>query len=263
MSLQVQDLIDLNTGEWDSATVSAIFWPIDYELILNIPLSRLGAEDLVMWHYANNSLFSVRSAYHLMCAMEFRPCSSDSREAEQQWWWRMWQARLPCKVRVFAWRAALNALPTSLNLLKRIPDTSSICPFCHEGKEDLIHALVHCTFAWQVWGLSNISSTVIFSTAAAPLPWLQFASSALEDEEFRYFLCLCWTLWNWDWGDCAGFRWSCIAWLSRRLASRASSELVEAMAAREAVLLAMRHGWQSILICLSQNIELLNETAHL
>ncbi|KAL0454593.1 UNVERIFIED_CONTAM: putative ribonuclease H protein [Sesamum latifolium] len=238
----IRDLVDQSTGDWDSATVSSIFWPIDAELILNIPFSRLGAEDLVVWHYTNNGLFSVRSAYHLALAMEFRPYSSNSREAEQQWWRRMWQMRLPGKVKVFVWRAALNALPTSLNLLKRIPGTSSVCPFCHEGRKMLF---MHLLTVLSPGKYGNVDSSALKSCRTS----LCWAPPPLGSVKINFDGPL------FDHGTELGFRviardsaGACIAWLSRRVAGRATSELVEAMVAREAVLLAVRHGWQSILI---------------
>ena len=61
---KVSELIDPLNGEWDEALIRSIFWPVDAERILEIPLYH-GREVLVAWHYNRNGLFSVRSAYHL------------------------------------------------------------------------------------------------------------------------------------------------------------------------------------------------------
>ncbi|KAL0462980.1 UNVERIFIED_CONTAM: hypothetical protein Slati_0185600 [Sesamum latifolium] len=89
---------------------------------------------------------------------EHKPCSS-FREADKSFWWRkIWQAKLPNKVKVFLWCACLDALPMGSNLSKRISGFQSGCPFCHEDQEDIFHTLVHCIFARQVWGLTSIAA---------------------------------------------------------------------------------------------------------
>ncbi|KAL0448410.1 UNVERIFIED_CONTAM: hypothetical protein Slati_1397400 [Sesamum latifolium] len=74
-NLQVTKLRDSVSGEWDSRRVPELFWPIDSEFILSIPLCQVGEEDLWVWDYAKNGLFSVRSAYHLACELEDQPRS--------------------------------------------------------------------------------------------------------------------------------------------------------------------------------------------
>jgi hypothetical protein len=60
----VNELISPIDGLWDENLVRALFWSVDAERILQIPLHH-GREDLVAWHFNRSGLFSVRSAYHL------------------------------------------------------------------------------------------------------------------------------------------------------------------------------------------------------
>ncbi|KAL0423206.1 UNVERIFIED_CONTAM: hypothetical protein Sradi_0855400 [Sesamum radiatum] len=69
-SFCVADLIDPTCGNWDSEKARALFWPVDSEFILSIPLGRIGVPDTWVWHYSQNSCFSVQCAYHLACSME-------------------------------------------------------------------------------------------------------------------------------------------------------------------------------------------------
>ncbi|XP_071674470.1 uncharacterized protein [Lolium perenne] len=62
---KVSDLIDHNTRQWDEELIRDIFWQIDAERILQIPLAVGMMDDFVSWHYNRNGLFSVKSAYHL------------------------------------------------------------------------------------------------------------------------------------------------------------------------------------------------------
>ncbi|KAK4411554.1 hypothetical protein Sango_0228400 [Sesamum angolense] len=52
---------------------------------------------------------------------------------------RVFRAKIPSKIKGFTWKAYLSALPTSTNLLKRMPRTSSACPHCKVDREDIIH----------------------------------------------------------------------------------------------------------------------------
>ncbi|KAK4406046.1 hypothetical protein Sango_0611100 [Sesamum angolense] len=123
--------------------------PPPRDLILGIPLGHLGLEDQIVWHHTKNGIFSVRSAYHLARTLEEKPCSSTSMTAESDWWRKLWQLKLPSKIKVFTWRACLNALPTAANLNKRLKTESFSCPFCAASREDIIHTLLLCPFARQ------------------------------------------------------------------------------------------------------------------
>ncbi|KAL0406172.1 UNVERIFIED_CONTAM: hypothetical protein Slati_3931100, partial [Sesamum latifolium] len=94
--IRVSELIDPTCNDWDSRKIE-LFWPVDSDLILRIPLSRLGTSDLLIWHYSRSGIFSARSAYHLACSLEHRPCSSSLQALDQLWWMRVWQAKIPNK----------------------------------------------------------------------------------------------------------------------------------------------------------------------
>ncbi|KAL0413805.1 UNVERIFIED_CONTAM: hypothetical protein Sradi_1582200 [Sesamum radiatum] len=144
----IVDLIDPVDKDWDRNKIEACFWPIDADLILSIPISRTGDEDVV-WHYSTSGIFSVRSAYHLACDLE-NAASNSNRAAERDWWKTIWQAKLPGKVKIFIWRSYLNILPTSMNLRRRLSGSSQVCPHCSSDNEDTLHALLFCHLARQV-----------------------------------------------------------------------------------------------------------------
>ncbi|KAL0458751.1 UNVERIFIED_CONTAM: hypothetical protein Slati_0502300 [Sesamum latifolium] len=74
--LLVSEPLDPVLEGWDSRRVRELLWPEDSDLILSLPLSRSGEEDVWVWHYSKNGMISVRSAYHLACELEDRPYSS-------------------------------------------------------------------------------------------------------------------------------------------------------------------------------------------
>ncbi|KAL0456240.1 UNVERIFIED_CONTAM: hypothetical protein Slati_0963200 [Sesamum latifolium] len=263
-------------------------------------------------------MFTVRSAYHIACSLEDCPGSSTLGLSDHGWWRKVWQSKLPNKIKVFIWQVCLNALPTSVNLSKRVRDFSGGCLQCQCKEEDSIHFLFHCTYARQVWGLSHLSSVLSSCLVPDVCRWMQSVLSQLDDREFSSFLCLCWYLWwsrncklmegacfkpwqvvsfaahylnsfltqsccsNSSSGPSAQVCWQapplgfiklnfdgatfdrgnamgvgvvardvsgqCVAWLSRCLCWTGNGELAEAWAAREAVLLALRRGWRSVMV---------------
>ncbi|KAL0327910.1 UNVERIFIED_CONTAM: putative mitochondrial protein [Sesamum calycinum] len=172
--VRVADLIDHTYNDWNL---------------------RLARQILLIWHYSRSGIFLVRSAYHLACSLELRPSSSSSRVLEQSRWRRVWQAKIPNKVKVFAWRACLNALPTGDNLARRIPNTSAECPFCGCSKEDRMHIFVLCPFARQVWGLSSIPLSLTSLQIPDFWAWMQAVAAGLDGVNFGLFLCMCWSIW--------------------------------------------------------------------
>ncbi|KAL0408285.1 UNVERIFIED_CONTAM: hypothetical protein Sradi_1762900, partial [Sesamum radiatum] len=152
--LKVAYLIYPINRDWNMIKVEELFLPIDREVILNIPVSQSGGDDLIVWHYSTNGIFLVRRAYHLTCELDV-DVSCSNRRIAQAWWRKLWQVNIPGKVKIFIWRTCFNILPMSSNLHRRIRETSSVCPHYHNEDENVLHAIMVCHFARQVWGLSN------------------------------------------------------------------------------------------------------------
>ncbi|KAL0361676.1 UNVERIFIED_CONTAM: putative mitochondrial protein [Sesamum radiatum] len=193
--LLVSELIDPVSRDWKTELVERLFWPCDSSIILAIPLSRVGEGDLLTWHYSKNGSFTVRSAYHLAVSLTDTPCSSSRAAAETAWWRKVWQARVPSKVKVFIWRACLNALPTGVNLRKRASICQVMCPLCGDGSEDVLHVLLRCPFARQVWGLISLAADFKAGGKQGELLWMQSVASQLDAQSFGLFVCVCWALW--------------------------------------------------------------------
>jgi hypothetical protein len=73
--------------------------------------------DEQIWRCSASGEFNVRCAYHLANSSaknDKGECSYSSRFTDT--WKNIWQIRVPNVVKVFVWRACLNALPTKANL---------------------------------------------------------------------------------------------------------------------------------------------------
>ncbi|KAL0458594.1 UNVERIFIED_CONTAM: hypothetical protein Slati_0486600 [Sesamum latifolium] len=65
-------------------------------------------------------------------------------------------AKVPPKVRMFAWRVCRNSIPTVMNLARRCINVSGACPRCGDENENVLHCLLRCQFARLVWTLSDL-----------------------------------------------------------------------------------------------------------
>ena len=97
--------------------------------------------------------FSVKSAYYiaygLLNILDEGECSTgDSRNPLGK---EPWHLSIPPKVRIFAWRMCLNALPTFVNLQSKGVDICDICPACGKEPKTISHAFAKCEVAKRVW----------------------------------------------------------------------------------------------------------------
>jgi hypothetical protein len=59
----------------------------------------------------------------------------------------VWQAKVPQKLRVFAWKAATSSLSVCAGLHHRMSKVDPMCTICGAAVEDEHHALITCTLA--------------------------------------------------------------------------------------------------------------------
>jgi hypothetical protein len=147
----VSELIDPVTRTWDEGVVRECCLAIDVDAILAIKLPARACDDFVTWLPESNGIFSVRSAYRLglqpTLAGLSKGQSSSEPEGDRKAWNLVWHAKVPQKLRIFAWRAASNSLAVKEGLHRRIPTVDPMCTICGTEPEDVHHALVRCTLA--------------------------------------------------------------------------------------------------------------------
>jgi hypothetical protein len=70
----VNDLINPVTKYRDEELISSLFWLVDANRIMEIPIAPHGygrMEDFVAWYRSDDGIFSIRSAYHAEWDYEF------------------------------------------------------------------------------------------------------------------------------------------------------------------------------------------------
>lgn len=117
-----------------------------------IPLSPSPQADRKIWKFTKNGYFLVKSAYHCAVArFSTMNANNPSSSVVPKGWKKIWKIRAVPRVRVFTWRAWVNALPTRANLVRRGGIADPICGLCGEEIETTEHILLHCTRVQPVW----------------------------------------------------------------------------------------------------------------
>lgn len=81
------DLIDVESAKWNRDLIFHIFQTEEAEKISNLPLSRYGAEDKIIWRPTKDGNFTVKSTYHLECERIQRLIEeSSTRVAAESMW---------------------------------------------------------------------------------------------------------------------------------------------------------------------------------
>lgn len=122
--------------------ISSLFPPCEATLILSIPLSRKLPPDYLIWHYDSKMLFSVKSACKVAISLRDLASPSNQSTIGTSTWNKHWRASIPWKVKICAWKACLNILPTRSNLEKKGVAMDNICVLCSSSSESMLHAFL-------------------------------------------------------------------------------------------------------------------------
>ena len=129
--------------------------PLKLKQFSKIPLSHNLPEEKIIWLGNSHGEFTIKSAYHivhkLMDAGE--KVESSSGDPYRLLWKKLWHLNLPAKIKIFAWRACVNGLPTMDNMNIKGITNSKTCPICGSEPESIPHAILKCDFTFQVWDL--------------------------------------------------------------------------------------------------------------
>lgn len=66
MDALVSDLLMLDTPRWNEDLIDSEVLAEEVKLIKAIPVSRVGLEDTLIWHFSKKGQYTVRSGYHVL-----------------------------------------------------------------------------------------------------------------------------------------------------------------------------------------------------
>ena len=150
--MRVNSLINAQTQNWDVDLLQALFKLEEVQLIRGISLGDVSARDRFIWSHTQSGTYTIKSGYYLL-SMEKENSDplNTSPAPPQQIWKTIWSLSIPPKVRNFVWRAAKNAIPIKMNLVKRQGLQEDICDHCKAHLEDVAHALWLCPCLNEAW----------------------------------------------------------------------------------------------------------------
>ena len=140
----------------------------------------------------------MKSAYHIAHNMIESTVEGEcsAGDPNRLLWRKLWHLNLPAKIKIFAWRACVNGLPTYDNISKRGISCNTACPNCGLEPEDINHALLHCVAASLVW-----CHWTDFPRPPQSLSW-SFLDMALylihssSSQVLELFFVLSWAIWS-------------------------------------------------------------------
>lgn len=77
---------------------------------------------------------------------------------------RIWETKIPPKIKHFVWKLMSKSLATGENLQRRHIIQQPVCKRCCQGVETELHIFFECPYVKMVWRGSGISNTVFNSS---------------------------------------------------------------------------------------------------
>ncbi|XP_018514383.1 uncharacterized protein LOC108871860 [Brassica rapa] len=157
VNLRAKALIDPETKRWNVERLAEVFVQGDVEILLrNQPVTE--REDFFSWRFNKNGQITVKSAYWLASTLKteeknpealMNPSLNVLKE-------KVLKVQTSPKIRVFLWKSVSEALPTAELLSARGMKVDRRCQTCGVEGETINHMLFECSYARQVWALSEI-----------------------------------------------------------------------------------------------------------
>ena len=109
----VSSLINHVDKCWKVAEIDSLFLLEEAAIIKVIPLSLFDRNDLPIWPYTRDGVFSIKSGYRLLMEQD-EPELFDTANGgvNSNVWKAIWHMRVPNRVKSLVWRAGTNSLPT-------------------------------------------------------------------------------------------------------------------------------------------------------
>ncbi|KAL2935506.1 hypothetical protein RDABS01_018624, partial [Bienertia sinuspersici] len=195
-SFKAEYLEQGHEGKWKVNTLNDIFSKWECEEIQKIVLPQSQLEDVWTWHHIKNELFSVKSAYFIAQQEKGSAGPALSSDQRDEVWDKVWRAKVPPKIKIFAWKSIHNGLVVRCNLAKKGMEVDPICPRCGESLETELHMLFSCKEARYVWYYSPLHLECNIDGSASVYEWVRGLMRHFEtDEWWSLFWSLAWGIW--------------------------------------------------------------------
>jgi len=168
----VSDILN-DIGQWNEELIRAVFFPVDANAILRIPL-RPQEEDSRAWEPEKHGEFSVKSTYWKLAEPDMQEFGGSGDNS----WKILWKLKVPPKIKVFWWRVLNEFIPTKNILNRRHIEPVGFCEWCGSERETIKHIFMDCSTARGFWR----EVKALTGVKLPPLHPLTWASDILRDE---------------------------------------------------------------------------------
>ncbi|XP_021766279.1 uncharacterized protein LOC110730762 [Chenopodium quinoa] len=139
-------------------------------------------------------VYSFRSAYRALINDEWLK-EEEAPSMVNNFWGKILSLHVLPRVKIFAWRACQNAIPTLRGINSRIQTFDATCCICGRENETTIHALRECNLAREIW-LCSTFSKVLEGSFASLIDWWEWCIKEFEEHEVEEIITLSWAIWN-------------------------------------------------------------------
>lgn len=171
------DFINPSTKKWNAQELKRYVSDQDVKAIVSIPISKFDLSDKLIWHYSKRGTYLVKSGYQIarkVVASNSTP--SSSYQPHPSLWIKIWNLKIPPKVKHFWWRACRNMLATKENLFKRKCSWLPCCPVCNKEVESIEHIIFQCKKVNYVWNICKMPEVFKWDVSSI----LQWTNEAME-----------------------------------------------------------------------------------
>ncbi|KAJ8750712.1 hypothetical protein K2173_015893 [Erythroxylum novogranatense] len=171
-------------------TNRVVFNSVDTTAILSIPLGRSQTADALCWKFERKGGYTVKSAYKSLTWQG----QYDQVSVQSSCWNRVWRCKIPYFLLNFLWRAGVNILPSRERLFTKHVPVVNVCPLCQRSSETVLHILVQCPYAREVWLLSPLGW--FNPQVSSFLSWLDAFTSLFNKWDMAFGIYVCWNIWQ-------------------------------------------------------------------
>ncbi|CAN1844657.1 Putative ribonuclease H protein At1g65750 [Linum perenne] len=190
----VSDLLIPELPEWDAELIEDLMGPQEADCVLGMKPPCSSDDDERIWHFSQNGLYTVRSAYRLITE-----AGADHLQMRVGGNWRsLWQVEVPPKIKHHVWRLARRVLPTRMAIRRRGMDVESSWGCCGSEEEDLEHLFFGCVVAERCWteaGVGHLLDTVQQADGDSTAWLFRLIDTARKEHLQRVFVVL-WAIWK-------------------------------------------------------------------
>lgn len=186
---KVSSLMSTDQESWDMDLIHDIFNTRDANLILSIPVRRTDA-DTWFWRNDKMGVYTVKSAYALIRDSP----RSDQDSNNSKFWNKIWNLKIPLKVKHFLWKSIRGCLPTKDCLRQKKVTLDSMCPVCNLVEETTTHVLVTCPIAMMCW--QNLGYTPTLNEDLNMQSWAEEVLQHSRRNVTNKIFMLAWSIWK-------------------------------------------------------------------